>query len=138
MPLLFCTFLLKMNILLYYLHLPQVFTILSLPWIHQLPWTTNLKLLMHLKIVFHSSYIIYYALKQHLFHFLSIFIQKIKDFDSKLFKVHRAFQAQDWWSLTSGSFSCCTSLCLEKLSTHSLNVWNYYFFSRFVHQKTFI
>ena len=120
----FCIFLLKMNILLYYLYFPQVFTILSLPWIHQPPWTTNLKLLVHLKIVFHSSYLIYYALKQHLFHFLSIFIQKIKDFDSKLFKVHRAIQAQDSWSLTSGSLSCWTSLCLLKLSIHWLNVWN--------------
>ena len=36
------------------------------------------------KIDFHSSYLISYALK-HLFHFLSLFIQKKKDFDSELF-----------------------------------------------------
>ena len=58
------------------------------------------------KIDFHSSYLISYALKQHLFHFLSLFIQKTKDFDFKLFKVHRAIQPQESWSLTSGSFSC--------------------------------
>ena len=32
------------------------------------------------------------------------------------FKVHRAIQAQDSWSLTSRSLSCWTSVCLEKLS----------------------
>ena len=53
----------KMHILLYYLHLPQVFTILSLPTIYQPPWTTNLKLLMHLKIDLHSFILHFYELK---------------------------------------------------------------------------
>ena len=53
------------------------------------------------------SLFLYYFLgtKQHLFHFLSLYIQKTQDFDSKLLKVHRAIQAQDSWSLTSGSLS---------------------------------
>ena len=60
---------------------------------------------------------------------LALFIQKTQDFDSKVFKVHRAIHAQDSWSLTSGSLSCWTSVCLEKLSKLSywLNVWNQLF-----------
>ena len=50
-------------ILLYHPHLPQVFTILQLPSIHQPPWTTNLKLLMHLKIDLHSFFLNSYELK---------------------------------------------------------------------------
>ena len=56
---------------------------------------------MYLKIDFNSFYLISYELKQHFFHFLSIFIQKTQDFDSKIFKVHRTIQAHDSWSLTS-------------------------------------
>ena len=101
----------QLLILLYQSHLHQIFITLTLPWIHQPPWTTNLKLLMHRKIDFFSSYLISYALKQHLFHFLSIFIKKIP-------------------RLTSGSLQCWTSVCLEKLSksSHWLKVWNQFFF----------
>ena len=53
----------KMHILLYYPHLPQVLTILSLPSIPQPPWTNNLKLLMHLKIDLHSFILNFYELK---------------------------------------------------------------------------
>ena len=69
-------FFLKMHILLYHPHLPQVFTILSLPSIHQPPWTTNLKLLMHLKINLHSFFLNSYEAKKTFLYFLSIFIQK--------------------------------------------------------------
>ena len=69
-------FFFKMHILLYHTHLPQVFTILSLPSIHQPPWTTNLKLLMHLKINLHSFFLNSYEAKKTFLYFLSIFIQK--------------------------------------------------------------
>ena len=98
-------FLSKTSILLYHPHVSKVFTILILPLIHQQPWTTNLKLLRHLKIDFHSSYLISYALKPSLSLSLFIHQKKNQDFDSKLFKVHRAIQAQDSWSSTSGSLS---------------------------------
>ena len=54
---------LKLHILLHHPHLSQVFTILSLPSIHQPPWTTILKLLMHLKIDLHSFFLNFYELK---------------------------------------------------------------------------
>ena len=57
-------------------HFLQVFTILTLPSIHQPPWTTNLKLLMHQKIDLHSFFLNYYELKTTSLCFLSIFIQK--------------------------------------------------------------
>ena len=76
MPLIF--FFSKMAFLLSQPHHLQLFTRLPLPSIHQPPWTTNLKLLMHLKSNYTHSFLFLMNEKQHLFHFLSIFIKKTK------------------------------------------------------------
>ena len=106
----------KMSISLHHLSSSTSIYNIAIAMNTQPHWTTNLKLLMHLKIDFYSSYLISYALKQHLFHFLSIFIKKTQDFDSKFFKIHRAIQAHDSWSLTSGSLWWWSFVWLEKLN----------------------
>ena len=92
---------LKMSVLLNHLHLHQVFTILSLPSIHQPTMNNQFDAPNAPKFNFYSSYLITYAHKLHLFHCLSIFIKKNQDFDSKLCHV----QTHDYLSLTSGSVS---------------------------------
>ena len=67
---------LKISVLLYHPHLHQVFTILSLPSIHQSTVNNQFEPLMHQSFDFYSSYLITYAHKLHLFNFLSIFIKK--------------------------------------------------------------
>ena len=124
----------KMHILLYYPHLPQVLTILSLPSIPQPPWTNNLKLLMHLKIDLHSFILNFYELKTtSLSLSLHIHQKKTQNFDSKIFMIHRDIEAYDslvghfclrFWVLGE-------DLCVINKLSHRLKLWNQ-FFPRFV------
>ena len=120
----------KMHIFLYYLHLPQVFTILSLPSIHQPPWTTNSKVLMHLKIDLHFFFLNSYELKTtSLSLSLHIHPKKTQDFDSKIFMVHRAIEAYDslmghfWWRF----WVLGEDLCVINKLSHWLKLWNQFF-----------
>ena len=71
------------------------------------PTTTNLKLLMHLKSIYTSSFLNSYELKTKYLYFLSIFIPKNPDFDTKIFMVHKDIECYDsWWVTFVWAFGC--------------------------------
>ena len=106
-------FFLKMHILLYHIHLPQVFTIQNIVIAINTPTTMNnqfeaLNAPKNRFTLFLSQFL--WTKKKHLFTFFPYSSKKTQDFDSKIFIVHRAIETYYSWWVTF----VWDSGCLEK------------------------